>query len=324
MTNQFQPISRGPQKGAPPSLEFVALDRLQVDAAYQRATDGPYSRRIIVGMVKQWDWSLCQPLVVSRRADGSLWILDGQHRHAGAVERGDIAHLPCVVLAAVDAAGEAQAFVELNTKRQRLSQVDIFNGMLAAGEPNASATAALIKDTGWRLTRTQGSGKWKPGDLVCGPMLASAHRVHGAAVLRAALTTLRKAYPDIAVGPAARLLDALIEIYRNPFYSRRDSLVPALASVSPGKWLVTGEKCQHSAGVSRRTGLATVIYDTAVNFGRAPAGGGGAELKQAPAALEESKFGSSGKGWCEQCQELVSQGRAAGCKDQFCKMKLAA
>ena len=29
----------GPQVGAPPSLEQIPVDRLQVDAAYQRATD---------------------------------------------------------------------------------------------------------------------------------------------------------------------------------------------------------------------------------------------------------------------------------------------
>ena len=106
----FQPMARGPQKGAPPSLEFVALDRLRIDDAYQRATDGPHSRKIVIGMVKEWDWSLCQPLVVSRRLDGSLWILDGQHRHAGALERGDIPHLPCVVLPALAPTDEARAF----------------------------------------------------------------------------------------------------------------------------------------------------------------------------------------------------------------------
>jgi hypothetical protein len=67
-----------PQQGNPPSLEWCSVDRLSVDRAYQRATDSPASRKIIAAMVKGWDWTLCQPLVVSRRADGGLFILDGQ------------------------------------------------------------------------------------------------------------------------------------------------------------------------------------------------------------------------------------------------------
>jgi hypothetical protein len=39
-------------RNAPPTLEWVATDRLAVDDAYQRATDTPGSRRIILGMLK--------------------------------------------------------------------------------------------------------------------------------------------------------------------------------------------------------------------------------------------------------------------------------
>lgn len=41
--------------GAPPSLEWIAVDRLNVDPVYQRSTDSALSRSIIFGMQKQWD-----------------------------------------------------------------------------------------------------------------------------------------------------------------------------------------------------------------------------------------------------------------------------
>ena len=40
----------------------------------------------------------------------------------------------------------------------------------------------------------------------------------------------------------------------------------------------------------------------------------------APAAA----FGTSGKGWCEQCEALVNRDTAAACRDLHCKMKVAA
>jgi hypothetical protein len=117
--------------GSPPTLEWIAVERLAIDESYQRATDSPASRRLINRIKQGWNWSFCQPLVVSRRTDGSLFVIDGQHRLSGAIGRGDIPHLPCVVVTDAD---EAQTFIALNTQRQKLSQGDIFNAMLAAGD----------------------------------------------------------------------------------------------------------------------------------------------------------------------------------------------
>ncbi|MFC0204697.1 hypothetical protein [Novosphingobium soli] len=232
----------GPQKGAPPSLEWIAVDRLNVDAAYQRATDGPNSRKVIFGMVKEWDWALCQPLVVSRRADGSLYVLDGQHRKEGAEERGDIPHLPCVVVSDRDRAGEAETFVALNTRRQKLSQADIFNGMLAAGDESAKATQILLQETGWRIRSHGASSAYHPGDLGCAPMLARAVAAHGEAVVRNALTALREAYPDKAVTTAATLLKALIAIYRDGDLNGGDPdlFIETLSDAEPGDWELHG------------------------------------------------------------------------------------
>lgn len=225
--------------GTPPTLEWVDLTRLSVDPDYQRATDGAHSRRIIFGMVKRWDWALCQPLVVSRRADGSLFILDGQHRHAGALKRGDIPHLPCVILSGRSGEEEAEAFVALNTKRQRLSQSDIFNGMLAAGDPAAKAVAQMLAETGWRVCRSCSTDNFKPGDLVCAPMLTRATKTHGEAAVRNALTTLREAYAETAVTNPATLLRALMTIFRDDRLSGMDpdGFVESVGTIPPTEWL---------------------------------------------------------------------------------------
>lgn len=234
----FKPVAPGPVNGVPPTLEWVAIERLNIDESYQRATDGPHSQKIITGMVRTWEWSLCQPLVVSRRGDGSLWVLDGQHRLAGARRRGDILHLPCVLLHGQDTGGEASAFVALNTRRQKLSQSDVFNGMLAAGDENAKSVQILLERTGWRIVRHTNTACYGPGELASAPMLVNALRVHGEAVVSNALASLREAYPDKPVRNGSTLLKALIAIYRDKELEGEDpdTFIEALGTVEPQDW----------------------------------------------------------------------------------------
>lgn len=316
-------IERGAQTGAPPSLEQVAIERLQVDPTYQRAADGAHSRRLIMGMVREWKWALCQPLAVARREDGSLWILDGQHRHAGATARGDIAYLPCVILPTIGAQGEARTFLDLNTKRQNLSQLDIFLGMLAAGDEYARATAALLEETGWCVVRTRSTKNWKPGDLVCAPALASHVRVHGAEAVREALLTLRQAYPDDVVTAPASLLNALVEIYRpgSHYGAVRPKLVAAMAQFSADSWMA-------KAQAYRLDRPNTSIRDAMVNLLLPPTWlrqiETPAAVKVAPIAARPGAFDAEGRAWCGQCERRLTPASAANCKSQFCKVKAAA
>lgn len=326
----------GPQLGAPPSLEQIPLDRLHVDPAYQRATDSPASRAIIAGMVRSWDWSLCQPLVVARRQDGSLYILDGQHRHAGAKERGDIPYLPCVILSTLDHAGEARTFVQLNTRRQRLSQGQIFHGMLAAGDAHARLVQQLLDGTGWRLRQTSNTGTYKAGDLECAPMLVRMVAAKGENHVRFALTTLRAAYPDTPVRQTATLIKALIEVF--DVIQDNDisvaTLIAAIAAVQPLDWVTRGLVMQerhrnmaHITGIARAM-IAAAKGEPAPEILRPVAP---PRTVAAPVAAPAPRiarddpqtpvFGSSGKGWCDQCDQLRSREAARACPDRFCKLR---
>lgn len=79
--------------GKMPSIEWVHTAELSVDQSYQRSIDNEGSRRLIASIAANFDWRLCAPLVVSRRSDGSKVIIDGQHRWAAAVRRGDLLQL---------------------------------------------------------------------------------------------------------------------------------------------------------------------------------------------------------------------------------------
>ena len=329
----------GPQVGTPPSLEQVPITRLQVDPTYQRATDSDGSRRIIVGMVKQWNWTLCQPLVVARRTDGSLWVLDGQHRLQGAIERGDVPYLPCVISSSLDHKDEARTFVDLNTRRQKLTQGQIFHGMLAAGDPEAKQVQALLDATGWRVLRHSNTAAFKPGDLECAPMLVRLITAKDEATVRFALTVLRAAYPDKPVRQSATLIKAIAEVF-----GRADSnnltaakLIEAIAALDPWKWPARGAVIQEQhPGTTNIAAIATAIHHAWLGkpvptadrpvvaiapqpmFTHRPLP---APSRKAPPVANERVFGSSGKGWCDQCEQLRSREAAGACVNRFCKLR---
>ncbi|MBR0756403.1 hypothetical protein JQ604_29855 [Bradyrhizobium jicamae] len=53
-----------PPVGSQPSIEWIHLERLSIDQAYQRSTDNAASRRLIASIAAKFDWRLCAPLVV--------------------------------------------------------------------------------------------------------------------------------------------------------------------------------------------------------------------------------------------------------------------
>ncbi len=335
-----KPIPRGPQSGAPPSLEQLPLDRLDVDAAYQRATDSHHSRRIIVGMVREWKWPLCQPLVVNRRVDGRFLVLDGQHRLAGARARGDIPFLPCVIQSNLDVSEEARAFVELNTQRQRLSQADIFHGLLAAGDPAAKQTAELLEQTGWRIRKSSNSAGFRPGDLVCAPRIAQQLKTYGPAPVRAALDAARKAYPDVAITTSARLLIALIWLFRDPDVGDDDAAIArvtaTLAQRIVADWHHRGHaERQRVPSLSEIEALGRAIKASlpAPIVAAAPAPAAPSPAPPPPAARAftpvaapkrtpaRTKFPASGKAWCGQCETRVTEATAKSCASAHCKVR---
>lgn len=226
--------------GAPPTLEWVAVDLLQLDDSYQRTMGTSASKRILNGMRRLWNWRLCQPLVVSRREDGSMWVVDGQHRLTGARERGDIPHLPCVVLLGSSASEEADTFVALNDQRVTLSQYDIFHAAIVGGNADAIAVMKLLDDAGLKHARHGSTANWKPREIFCGPMLARSIKRFNEAIVRNALTALAEAYPDRVVTASSSLLRGLFIVYRD--YANKpdfdpDSFIAAMGECAPDCWL---------------------------------------------------------------------------------------
>jgi hypothetical protein len=182
--------------GELPVLQYCPIEQLCVDDRYQRSLEATHSIRLIRRIAANWDWGLCQPLYVARRADGKLYVVDGQHRWAAAKLRGDIWQLPCVVRSFSSTEEEAAAFVALNQERTPLTALQIFRASVASGDPEACGILAAIEEAGLSLATTSNNQLCAKGASATSAGCGTCWRVHGKATLVEALGVLGRAYPD--------------------------------------------------------------------------------------------------------------------------------
>ena len=215
--------------GTMPSIEWVHTVELAVDHSYQRSIDNTGSRRLIASIAANFDWRLCAPLVISRRPDGSKVIIDGQHRWAAAVRRGDLPQLPCCLFTYDSPEDEARMFIVANRARKSMNRLDDFHAALAAADEDAAEIQRLVTEAGLRLARKTSSTAWKAGEVAFTSSIATALRRHGPAIVSAALTTIAEAYEGQPLTYGASVFGALIKIFTNPPKDfDPDDLVPTL------------------------------------------------------------------------------------------------
>lgn len=222
-------IAFGAPRGTMPGIEWVHVAELTVDSSYQRSIDNDGSRRLIASIAANFDWRLCAPLVVSRRPDGSRVIIDGQHRWAAALRRGDLLQLPCCLFTYGSPEDEARMFIVANRARKAMNRMDDFHAALAAGDEDALDIRRLVSEAGLAIARSTSSTAWKPGDVTFTSSIATALRRHGDAVVSAALTCMAEAYNGEPLTYGASVFRALVRIYANPPEGfDPDELVPTL------------------------------------------------------------------------------------------------
>lgn len=204
-----------PPLGSPPTLEWRAIGELLIDPSYQRAIDTGPSQSLIRKIAMYWDWSLCQPLAVSRRPDGALTIVDGQHRASSAKLRGDIPHLPCVITAYGSAGDEAAAFVALNQMRRPLSALDLFKAAVAAEDQEALLILDCLKRAELSIAPHSNYSAWKPGMVANIGGLKECLHTKGHHVLRDALKVLGRAYEGQILRYAGTIFPGIAHIVAN-------------------------------------------------------------------------------------------------------------
>ena len=221
--------------GMPPSIEMRHPNELQVDDSYQRSIDTPGSQALIKRIASGWDWRMCQPLVVSRRAEG-LFVIDGQHRLGGAQLRGDIPFLPCCISTYDTIAEEAAMFVAMNRTRKQISRLDDHHAAVASGDPEAERIERIVTDAGFKVARRTGSQSWVPGEVAFTASVQRVLRKHGERVCADALRLMSEAFPDEVLNAGASVFTALTKIAVNREAADEERLLRSLLRFDQKGW----------------------------------------------------------------------------------------
>lgn len=145
-----------PVKDVPGEFEWVDIENLHVDHAYQR---DKLSQRRITDIARSWSWQACGVILVARREDGTLWVYDGQHRTLSARTRGDISQLPCMIFPSLEVRDEAAAFLDANTTRGPVKMLDKFKALLMKKDPTALKVKEMLDEYGYAVSGHIGVGQ---------------------------------------------------------------------------------------------------------------------------------------------------------------------
>lgn len=179
--------------GPRPELAWLPIDRLDVDAMYQRTIDSHKSQRHIQRLTDNFVWRKFVVVVVKPK-DGGRWeIIDGQHRVEAAKRCGEPL-VPAVVIAGIDQVEAAEIFAAANRDRLPLSRQAIFKGEVLAGRPEAVTLKRLCDEAGLELLTYPMAVKQTPrGKTAAIPALLNALR-QGEQYLASALRSLMFAW----------------------------------------------------------------------------------------------------------------------------------
>ncbi|MEM6907198.1 MAG: DUF6551 family protein [Pseudomonadota bacterium] len=249
--------------GTLPVLQYLTPGQLQIDTNYQRSLEGSSSERLINAIAYDWNWKLCLPLVVARRPNGELFVIDGQHRLAAANLRGDIQVLPCVVIDGGDVESEAQTFVHLNKQRRPLSKLDVFKAAVASGDTQACAIDEAIRRAGLAIAATSSYHSWKPGQIINIGGIEAAWREHGPFAASLALEVMGKAFNGQVLKFAGSIYPGIASITaEGESFDFIEELVTMVACKSQEDWrkAILLHHAEHP-GVSIKSAAVVVLGD---------------------------------------------------------------
>jgi len=182
-------------KGAFGCLEWLELSQLVIDTRYQREP-GPRGEKHIRKIALEFDCRQFAPIICApRNAAGQYAVIDGQHRCAAALARGDVGRVPAwVVGGEADLKSQAQAFMAINAKNARVVPSALWFARRAAGDPAAQTLFDLCERAGVEICRyAKPNRKRRYNETMATGEIDQAQRTHGDAVTLRALTVLVRA-----------------------------------------------------------------------------------------------------------------------------------
>ena len=131
-------------------VDEVVLNRIE---AVQLAAQRPASLKRIQAMAADWNDALAGTITLGERPDGSLYLIDGQHRkEAKQMADGPDATMPAFIVIDSDLKLEAWLFSRSNSLRNSVQQIDLFRADVTAGVPDAIEISRFLEGLNVRVS----------------------------------------------------------------------------------------------------------------------------------------------------------------------------
>lgn len=174
------------------NIQSVEIEHLRIDPAYQR----DYKSKRAEAIGRSWNDDQAQVITVSKRDDGKLYVIDGQHRTHGARIAGK-SHLDAEVHEGLTVEQEAELFDRLNTGRSFVNALERFRARLVYGEPEATEINKIVQEFGGAVAEKIGR---KNSNDMSVRSIAALERIYNAGgpdLLREILALIRDAWGGI-------------------------------------------------------------------------------------------------------------------------------
>jgi hypothetical protein len=218
-----------------PELKWIKLTELYIPTEYQRSAKNDASLKNISYIKEHFNWASCGALLVCELAKAKppqYAIIDGQHRFKAAEAHGEITELPCVVVSPRDAPKQASHFIEVNSKRIKLNNLNQYRAAVVAGEPNAVSLSEILKKAKVSIpTNPMGNKDCPPRTTQAIGTLLRMLESYSEKQMIWALTIIPEAYEEEPGVMRASLLKAMAEWIKQHPDTNRDIMIATLQGI---------------------------------------------------------------------------------------------
>lgn len=161
----------------------LPISVLNVDTAYQK----PLSKAHVKRIVAKFNPMGVGHIEVSKRADGTYWIFDGQHRTESYRTMG-IQEIDCIVYEGLSIVDEANGYLYKNTTMKQTASQQ-FKVELEAKDPDALLISEILHSQGLKVyVKNEG------GQIAAVKEVKRIYKKHGAIHLKTTISVLKESF----------------------------------------------------------------------------------------------------------------------------------
>lgn len=204
------------------TVEVIPANELLVDRRVQR---DELNQRKVDKIFAEFNDDALGVLIVSRRKDRGLYIVDGWHRDEAAKRKEPDYPLTCHVFEGLTLVQEAEMFLHYNYATQP-SLLEKFKVRLAAEDPDSVLIDQITRNRGWKVDPQPGSGSIQA--------IGALYRIHEMSkrieaephLLDMVLVVVTRAWGDDREGAQAVILEGLARVIAK--HGDKDGMIPRL------------------------------------------------------------------------------------------------